>query len=98
MHNSWYFHKDDNGVLDVPKAVSAEQELIAALLRSRRRPLRMRVKDYGRAYYNFNILNHLQGKPNVFASCAAGRDLFFVDPWGTLHPATGAPIHGLWAT
>jgi Fe-coproporphyrin III synthase len=92
MHNSWYFHKtdDENKVLDVPRAAGAEQQLITALLRSRRRQLRMRAKDYARAYFNLNILNHLEGKPNVLSSCAAGRDLFFVDPWGNVTPCNGS--------
>ncbi len=90
MHNSWYFHKHDNAVVDVPKAVSAERDLIRALLTSRRRSMRMRLKDYGRGYFNLNILNHLQGQPNVLAACAAGRDLFFVDPWGNVTPCNGS--------
>ena len=90
MHNSWYFHKDDNVVGDVPTAVGAEQQFITALLRSRRSRLRMRAKDYARAYFNLNILNHLQGKSNVLSGCAAGRDLFFVDPWGNVTPCNGS--------
>lgn len=91
MHNSWYFHKDDNVVTDVPKAVSAEREFIASLLTSQRRELRLRMKDYLRAYFNLNILNHLEGRPNVFAGqCIAGTDLFFVDPWGNITPCNGS--------
>lgn len=91
MHNSWYFHKTDNVVEDVPRAVAAEKEFITALLESRRRELRLKVKDYLRAYFNINILNHLEGRPNVFAgSCVAGTDLFFVDPWGGVTPCNGS--------
>jgi MoaA/NifB/PqqE/SkfB family radical SAM enzyme len=92
MHNSWYFHKDDNVVHDVMKAVDKEKEFIRALLQSERSGLRMRIKDYLRAYFNLNILNHLEGKPNVFAgsSCVAGTDLFFVDPWGNVTPCNGS--------
>ena len=91
MHNSWYFHKTDNRVEDVEKARAAETEFIAALLQSKRPELRLRIKDYLRAYFNINILNHIQEKPNVFAAgCCAGRDLFFVDPWGNVSPCNGS--------
>lgn len=89
MHNSWYFHKDDNAVVDVEKAVAAEKEFIKALLTSRRRGLRKKLKDYLRAYFNINILNHLEEKANVMSGCCAGRDLFFVDPWGDVTPCNG---------
>lgn len=91
MHNSWYFHKHDNAVDDVGRAVRAEREFITALLQSRRSSLRMRIKDYLRAYFNLNILNHLEGGPNVFSGgCCAGRDLFFVDPSGDVMPCNGS--------
>lgn len=91
MHNSWYFHKSDNVVNDVPKAVAAEKRFIAALLQSSRSSIRLRIKDYLRAYFNVNILNHLQGDSNVFTgSCVAGHDLFFVDPWGNVTPCNGS--------
>lgn len=89
MHNSWYFHKEDNAVGDVSRAVQAEKEFIKALLTSNRRGLRMKIKDYLRAYFNINILNHLEDKPNVMSGCVAGRDLFFVDPWGNVTPCNG---------
>jgi Fe-coproporphyrin III synthase len=90
MHNSWYFHKDDNSVADVVKAVEKEREFIRALLTSKRSTLRMRLKDYLRAYFNLNILNHLEAKPNVLGECTAGTDLFFVDPWGEVTPCNGS--------
>jgi MoaA/NifB/PqqE/SkfB family radical SAM enzyme len=92
MHNSWYFHKDDNVVGDVAKAVDKEKEFIRALLQSQRSGLRMRIKDYLRAYFNLNILNHLEDRPNVFedTTCVAGTDLFFVDPWGNIAPCNGS--------
>lgn len=91
MHNSWYFHKTDNVVEDVPKAITAEKEFMKALLTSNRSQLRLRIKDYLRAYFNINILNHLQGEGNVLAGgCIAGTDLFFVDPWGNITPCNGS--------
>jgi MoaA/NifB/PqqE/SkfB family radical SAM enzyme len=91
MHNSWYFHKTDNVVEDVPKAITAEKEFMKALLTSNRSQLKLRIKDYLRAYFNINILNHLQGEGNVLAGgCIAGTDLFFVDPWGNITPCNGS--------
>jgi MoaA/NifB/PqqE/SkfB family radical SAM enzyme len=90
MHNSWYFHKTDNVVEDVDTAVAKEKEFIEALLRSQRRGVRMRVKDYLRAYFNLNILNHLEGRANILSGCTAGTDLFFVDPFGDVTPCNGS--------
>jgi len=91
MHNSWYFHKMDNVVRNLDCAVAAEREFIEALLRSKRRSVRKRLKDYLRAYFNVSILNHLQGKASTVETCCAGRDLFFVDPWGNVLPCNGSP-------
>jgi len=53
--------------------------------------MKLRVKDYLRAYFNLNILNHLEERPNVFSGeCVAGTDLFFVDPWGNVAPCNGS--------
>lgn len=91
MHNSWYFHKTDNVVEDIPRAVAAEREFIAALLSSSRPQIFLRMKDYLRAYFNLNILRHLEGQPNVFAGgCIAGNDLFFIDPSGNVTPCNGS--------
>ena len=90
MHNSWYFHKDDNAVADVPTAVGAEEAFIRELLLSTRSKSSMRIKDYMRAYFNLNILNHLKGEANVMTGCVAGSDLFFVDPWGNVTPCNGS--------
>jgi len=90
MHNSWYFHKHDNVVQDVPKAVAMEEAFIRELLSSKRSKLSMRIKDYMRAYFNLNILNHLKGEANVMTGCVAGDDLFFVDPLGNVTPCNGS--------
>jgi MoaA/NifB/PqqE/SkfB family radical SAM enzyme len=77
MHNSWYFHKSDNKIDDVEAAVSKEREFIAALLSSKRKNLKLRIKDWLRAYFNLNILLHLEDKGNTLISkCCAGKDLF----------------------
>jgi Fe-coproporphyrin III synthase len=90
MHNSWYFHTNDNHIDDLDKAVRVEKAFIKALLQSPRDKLMMRFKDYLRAYFNINILNHLQGGDNILSRCVAGRDLFFIDPWGNVLPCNGS--------
>jgi len=90
MHNSWYFHKYDNAIGDIKLAVETEKRFITALLQSRRKSLRMRSKDWLRAYFNRNILKHLEGKGNIIDSCCAGKDLFFLDPFGNILPCNGS--------
>lgn len=89
MHNSWYFHKYDNKLEDKELAIRTEREFIKALLQSRRKNLIMRVKDWLRAYFNLNILSHLEETGNILESCCAGTDLFFVDPFSNLLPCNG---------
>jgi len=89
MHNSWYFHKYDNEIQNVESATNKEKEFIRTLLQSKRKNIRMRIKDWLRAYFNLNILQHLQGKDNLLAGCPAGRDLFFLDPFGNILPCNG---------
>jgi Fe-coproporphyrin III synthase len=91
MHNSWYFHKFDNAIQDREKAVRIEQEFIKALLQSRRKGIKNQLKDYGRAWFNRSILRRFQGDvPNYRPPCGAGKDFFFVDPWGNVTPCNGS--------
>lgn len=90
MHNSWYFHKYDNKINDLDLIVNKEKEFIRAMLGSRRRNINLRIKDWLRAYFNLNILQHLQGSDNLLANCCAGSDLFFVDPLGNVLPCNGS--------
>lgn len=91
MHNSWYFHKHDNHIKNKDKAVRAEKEFIAALLQSRRRTMRGKIKDFGRAYFNRSILKRLADDHSSYRPpCGAGKDFFFVDPWGCISPCNGS--------
>lgn len=91
MHNSWYFHKNDNIDKDREKAVANEKMFIASLLQSPRRDLKGKLKDYGRAYFNRSILKRLAGETsNYRPPCGAGKDFFFVDPWGNITPCNGS--------
>lgn len=91
MHNSWYFHKIDNVIEDREKAVAIEAKFIKSLLKSRRRGIKNKLKDYGRAYFNKSILKRFAGETyNYRPPCGAGEDFFFVDPWGNIAPCNGS--------
>lgn len=91
MHNSWYFHKMDNVIGDREKATKMEIEFAKSLLRSHRRGIKNKVKDYGRAYFNKSIIKRFAGKEcNYRPPCGASRDFFFVDPWGNISSCNGS--------
>lgn len=90
VHNSWYFHKDDNQITS-KEALAAHEEFTKALLTSKRRTLKGRLKDYGRAYFNRSIHRRLRGDdPGYRPPCGALKDFFFVDPWGNVSPCNGS--------
>ncbi len=89
MHNSYYFFKHDNRVEDLETVTEEMKKFITALLRSKRRDLRMRVKDWFRAYINLGLLNHMQGKARPLR-CGAGTDTFFLDPYGLVLACNGS--------
>jgi len=90
VHNSWYFHKEDNKISSVEALVEHEQ-FILALLTSKRNGLKNRLKDYGRAYFNKSIHQRLRGDPTGYRpQCGALNDFFFIDPYGNVSPCNGS--------
>jgi len=89
MHNSFYFHKSDNKIENLEVVRSIMQEFMIRLLTSKRGPLKMRVKDWFRAYINMGILRYMEGKVRAIP-CSAGTDFFFVDPWGKILACNGS--------
>ena len=90
VHNSWYFHKEDNQITS-EDALAAHEKFTKALLTSKRRSLKGRLKDYGRAYFNRSIHRRLRGDaPGYRPECGALKDFFFVDPWGNVSPCNGS--------
>lgn len=89
MHNSFYFHKADNKVENLDLVRSTMHEFMRRLLTSKRRPMKMRVKDWFRAYINMGILRYMEGKARTIP-CTAGTDFFFVDPWGKILACNGS--------
>ncbi len=90
VHNSWYFHKEDNQITS-REALAAHEEFTKALLTSKRRSIKGKLKDYGRAYFNRSIHRRLRGdNPGYRPPCGALKDFFFIDPWGNVSPCNGS--------
>ena len=90
VHNSWYFHKDDNQIVS-EDALKQHEEFVKALLTSRRRGLKNRLKDYGRAFFNRSIHRRLRGDTADYRpKCGALTDFFFIDPLGNVSPCNGS--------
>ena len=90
VHNSWYFHKDDNQI-ESEEALRQHELFVKALLTSKRRRLKDRLKDYGRAYFNRSIHRRLRGDTDEYRPpCGALSDFFFIDPWGNVTPCNGS--------
>lgn len=79
VHNSYYFHKDDNIVFRQEEALLALQALIDELLKSHR------LKDWFRAYFNVGLANYIKGNPRLLP-CYMGSESFFLDPYGEVRP------------
>ena len=90
VHNSWYFHKEDNQI-ESEEALRQHELFVKALLTSKRRHLKDRLKDYGRAYFNRSIHRRLRGDTDEYRPpCGAITDFFFIDPWGNVSPCNGS--------
>ncbi len=90
VHNSWYFHKEDN-LIKSEEALAEHEKFVKALLTSRRRGIKPKLKDYGRAYFNRSIHRRLRGdEPGYRPQCGALDDFFFIDPTGNVSPCNGS--------
>ena len=90
VHNSWYFHKEDNQI-ESEDALRQHELFVKALLTSKRRHFKDRLKDYGRAYFNRSIHRRLRGDTDEYRPpCGALSDFFFIDPWGNVTPCNGS--------
>jgi Fe-coproporphyrin III synthase len=89
MHNSFYFHKDDNRIEDLDKVTAEMHRFIQQLLSSQRSNPRRRVKDWGRAYINLGLLRYMQGETRSLP-CGAATDTIFVSPWGEIVACNGS--------
>jgi MoaA/NifB/PqqE/SkfB family radical SAM enzyme len=89
VHNSWYFHKEDNRIVS-EEALHQHEKFVVALLTSKRRGLKQKLKDYGRAYFNRSIHRRLKGDMGYRPACGALTDFFFIDPFGNVSPCNGS--------
>ena len=89
MHNSFYFHKDDNRIEDLDYATNQMKAFITALLSSKRRDWKLRLKDWGRAYINYGLTRFMRGESRNL-TCGAASDLFFLDPFGMILACNGS--------
>jgi MoaA/NifB/PqqE/SkfB family radical SAM enzyme len=90
VHNSWYFHKNDNQIIS-EDALLQHEAFVKALLTSKRRGLKNRLKDYGRAFFNRSIHRRLRGDESSYRPpCGALDDFFFIDPSGNVAPCNGS--------
>ena len=79
LHNAYYFHKEDNEILDKALVGEGVEGLIRAYLAS------SAPKDWFRAYFTRGIVEHMHGRQRAL-KCTMARDSFFVDPYGLVRP------------
>jgi MoaA/NifB/PqqE/SkfB family radical SAM enzyme len=89
VHNSFYFHKYDNEIANSEEVQAVMTSFIEQLLKSPRRNLKKKMKDWFRAYLNLGLLRHVQGLARPLP-CGAGTDTFFIDPWGNVLACNGS--------
>jgi len=89
LHNSFYFNKLNNKIVNIDDTVTQMHKFIEALLKSKRSNLKLRIKDWGRAFINYGILKHIQGETRPIP-CGAATELFFIDPHGNILACNGS--------
>jgi MoaA/NifB/PqqE/SkfB family radical SAM enzyme len=82
LHNSFYFHKDNNRVDEVPEVLNTLKMLSEDLLKSRS------PKNWFRSYFNYGLMNYLQGNERLLP-CRMAHDAFFIEPNGDILPCNG---------
>ena len=82
LHNSFYFHKDDNKVNDKYKVAQNFEKLINELLKSRS------PKKWFRAYFNHGLINYIYGNKRLLP-CDMSKNAFFIDPFCDVVPCNG---------
>jgi radical SAM protein with 4Fe4S-binding SPASM domain len=82
VHNSYYFHKHDNRIRQKERVIECFKKLVNELLNTKK------VKNWFRAYFNYGLIQYVKGRKRLLP-CAAGTDMFFLDPWGEIRPCNG---------
>lgn len=79
VHNGFSYHKFDNAITQKEDIINAFRQLIKAQLNTHK------PKDWFRAYINYGIINHVNGKKRLLP-CIMGQDKFLCEPWGDIKP------------
>ncbi len=79
LHNAYYFHKEDNVIIDKYRVELGVKRLIGEFLKSHY------PKDWFRAYFTQGIMDHMYGKQRAM-KCTMATDSFYVDPYGDFRP------------
>jgi MoaA/NifB/PqqE/SkfB family radical SAM enzyme len=82
-HNSYYFHKHDNGYEDAEMVATEFEKIATELLRTNK------PKNWFRAYFNMGLANKVRGDKRPLP-CEVGTDVFFLDPYGNIMPCNGS--------
>lgn len=82
VHNSYYFHKMDNEIVDKEMVAGEFRKLVKEFLKTKT------VKNWYRAYFNYGIINYIYGRKRLLP-CEAGTELFYMDPLGEIRPCNG---------
>ena len=79
LHNAYYFHKEDNEIIDKRLVEAGIKALMKEYLRS------TSPKNWFRAYFTRGIIDQMYGKPREL-KCTMATDSFFIDPYGYVRP------------
>jgi MoaA/NifB/PqqE/SkfB family radical SAM enzyme len=79
LHNAYYFHKNDNFIIDQHEVESGLNGLIVEFLKS------THPKDWFRAYFTQGLIEHMNGHKRSM-KCTMATDSFFMDPYGFVRP------------
>jgi len=82
IHNSYYFHRDDNEIKNKDVVIQDFHTLIENLLKENS------PKSWYRAFFNLGLINYVRGNKRMLP-CEAGSANFFIEPYGDVYPCNG---------
>jgi len=82
VHNSYYFHKMDNEIINKEFVADEFRKLVEEFLKTKT------IKNWYRAYFNYGVINYIHGGKRPLP-CEAGTELFYMDPFGEIRPCNG---------
>jgi MoaA/NifB/PqqE/SkfB family radical SAM enzyme len=89
LHNSFYFFKNDNRLENLDFLTEEMKKFLRALLSSKRKNIKLRLKDWFRAYLNLGLLNYMRGERRALP-CGAATDTYVLDPYGNVLACNGS--------